>query len=76
METKKAHAHLDSWVFTLVAGHPVLFGTVKGHPGHQEGAHVRTSKIVKVDLQAGTAETLNTIYTLGESLADQAEVQS
>jgi hypothetical protein len=43
-----------------------LTGRVKDHPRQAEfmQPYQRTSKLVNIDLEAGTAETENTIYTL------------
>lgn len=60
---KKNTAFIDNWI--VVSG--CLLGNITGHPNQNdfsEGAQI-TSPIVSIDEANGTAETLNTIYTLG-----------
>lgn len=71
MEKKKAH--LENWLYSLNEfGTPVLFGVVSGHSRIPDGTEVRTSKVLSIDAQARTAETMNTTYTLGRSREDNS----
>jgi hypothetical protein len=65
-QTEKPHVKIERW--ELVGG-AVLFGFALNHP-RLGSCMVRTSSIVKVDMQARTVETLNTVYELvGDSAA-------
>jgi len=64
----KKTARIDNWVlWTNPKGDQQLIGTVSAHDRQDEFRSDTqiTSRIVKIDFEAGTAETLNTLYTLG-----------
>jgi hypothetical protein len=66
---------LDAWQeWELPSGFSVLWGLATGHPrypGRRTSLH--TSLLVKLDLEAGIAETMNSIYQLGPRLTGLAE---
>jgi len=78
METKpvervKPTAHLNEWkVVGVGKGKKVLIGVVRGHTYINDGHLVRTSLLVKLDKKNRKAETLNTLYELGEPAAEGA----
>ena len=60
---------LDVWGYDTL----VVNGRVSGHPKLPDGAWIHTSRVLRIDFEAGTAETLNTFYTLkGERSNDAA----
>ena len=62
----KQKARLERWYVSTHPQENILYGQVYGHPRFRDGHHIHTSQIVKLDVAAGTCETLNTHYTLGE----------
>lgn len=70
----KQRASLNHWCFHILNGEAlVLIGEVRGHPRLPDGAFIHTSRVVRLDVEAATAETLNTFYSLGEKLTDNQE---
>ncbi len=65
----KLFADLDEW---FIYNHPgdglVICGTVFGHARIQDGHHLVSTSIVKIDKE--TAETRNTYYSLGNRLTE------
>lgn len=61
---EKQTARLESWIIMNQS----VYGTVYGHPLLSDGSEIRTSSIVKLNLEGKTCETLNTNYTLGAPL--------
>ena len=65
---KKRRAMLKSWsiipTYRPGLGYK-LAGYVYGHDTLQDGALVETSPLLRLDIPAHTAETINTIYLLG-----------
>lgn len=60
-------AHLEKWSVTSIFGRsPCLSGVVTSHPKCGEGHLVFTSDLKKLSIKEKTAETRNTIYSLGE----------
>lgn len=60
----KQEARLENW--RIVEDR--LHGEVYGHPNQhrcRDGTRIRTSKIVKLNLDRNVAETMNTFYLLG-----------
>jgi len=51
----------------------VLVGIVYGHPKHDDGKQIRTSRLQTLDLKTRVAVTRNTTYTLGMPDADYAK---
>lgn len=41
-----------------------VMGKVQDHPKFYDGEYIRTSRITSFDLEKGTFQTLNTIYTI------------
>jgi hypothetical protein len=64
--SEKKKAKLNNW--SKCPFSESLIGNVEGHYNSElsDGEKVRTSRIVKLDEENNTAETLNTIYTLGK----------
>lgn len=60
----KQTAHLENWKKSTF--HNSLTGYVTGHPKLEDGDLITTSKILNLDEENNTVETLNTIYTLGK----------
>lgn len=60
-ETEKQRARLVRW---RQEG-DTLLGIVFDHPKLEDGTYVRTTPLVNIDLENHTAETQNTLYTLG-----------
>lgn len=58
----KPTATLKHWRF--MTSQRSLTGEVFGHPHFFEGQNILTSTVLRIDFESGTAETLNTIYTL------------
>lgn len=73
----KASARIENWRVQRYGGARFLVGHIVGHPRQDEFkmAYQATSPIVKMDLAAGWAETLNTIYDLGEPMDGQEKVE-
>lgn len=42
-----------------------LAGDVYGHPSFKDGETISTSPLLRIDIPAHTAETINTVYLLG-----------
>lgn len=64
----KQTAHIDDWfVATTPTGHSCLIGQVSKHPKQADfkTKAQQTSNLIKFDPEAKTAETDNTLYTLG-----------
>lgn len=64
----KPRARIDDWV--CANGGQFLIGRVSGHPRQAEFKNEwqATSSVIALDREARTAETLNTIYELGEEI--------
>ncbi len=60
----KQTAHLENWFYNEAWN--CLHGTVSGHPKLGDEVGIRTSSVLKIDYEKRTAETRNTLYTLGE----------
>ena len=58
----KQKASIKDWIVT----NNYLVGRVIDHPNQKNflGEYQRTSTLVSIDIEAGIAETQNTIYTL------------
>lgn len=63
---QKQKAKIENWLIVPVLEGEVLIGDVYGHPKLRDGWPIRTSLIVKVDMNKKFVETLNTVYTLGK----------
>ena len=63
-------AHIDKWRIISLGHCEVLEGMVSGHPNQANfgSRRVTTSRLLHIEVEAGTAETQNTMYTLGERL--------
>ena len=66
MSDKKKGGRLENWVEHPYL--PTIIGDVYDDPSKRftDGTNVQTSKIVKLDKENNTLETLNTIYELGK----------
>ena len=75
--TNKTIVRLENWSMHVLEHDPwtppeliprVLYGDVYGHPKEAlpDGHEIRTSRVLHLDLDNGWAETLNTIYMLGD----------
>ncbi len=64
----KPTAFIEGWSIIGVGALRHLMGRVSQHQRQDEfhAPYQRTSTLVKLDLDKNTAETLNTIYQLGE----------
>jgi len=64
----KKNAHLENWSFVFQAHwvHGHLSGKVSGHHKIEDGHEIVTSPIIDINFDENRAETLNTLYTLGE----------
>ena len=61
----KPRATLDRWELDVCGRVELnLCGIVSDHPKLRDGIWIRTSSVLRLDLEAGTAETMNTYYTL------------
>ena len=61
----KPRATLERWELDVCGRDALsLHGIIKGHPKFPDGAWICTSLVLRIDLEAGTAETMNTYYTL------------
>lgn len=63
----KPHAVLSEWMFDDSVPFPRLIGIVRDHaarPDLLDGESIYTSRLLRIDFEANTAETLNTIYHL------------
>jgi hypothetical protein len=70
---EKQTARLEKWdVYKTISGREGFYGRVFGHPRFPDGTFITTSTVVKLDMNTGIAETLNTIYTLGEPAIDDS----
>lgn len=66
--TEKQTAHIEDWfVADTAGGNQCLIGKVTKHPKQDtfKTTAQQTSNLVRLDRAAKTAETENTIYTLG-----------
>jgi len=61
---KKQKARIDDWKLICAGETFVLIGHTPDHP-KLGCTSLRTSSLIKIDFNKGTAETRNTIYTLG-----------
>jgi len=61
----KPRASIDEWCLMYDYGVPQIVGTVSGHGRLEDGLEVRTSVVLRIDFEKGVAETMNTIYSLG-----------
>lgn len=67
--TYKAHkGRIEGWVVGPWFGQRqnVVIGMLYGHPDFKDGKHIRTSPVVKIDVEKGEVETRNSRYTLGK----------
>jgi hypothetical protein len=63
----KQKARLENWyILTYFSGQRSLIGEVYEHPLQPDGKEVATSRLLDLDEVNNTAETQNTIYTLGK----------
>lgn len=60
----KQTARIENWYVI----HGILFGQCYDHPKIPDGSNIQTSGLAKFSSDGKTAETLNTIYSLGEKL--------
>lgn len=71
----KPRATIDQWAVVTTRKHVrVLVGYISGHPDQFAnswcpGDICRTSELLHIDEEKGTAETRNTLYTLGRKAA-------
>lgn len=65
---KRQGGKIENWFLntTMFPGYIVVCGEVHGDEKWPDGMAIRTSAVVKLDLEANTVETMNTIYTLGK----------
>lgn len=63
-EKEKQTAFMDNWYHDG----DVIIGEVRGHAVIPNRTIVRTSKVVKMDRRQNVAETLSTIYHLGNEI--------
>lgn len=85
-EQKRAGGRIENWVLSDWYGNDAVFvivGDVFEDDNWPSGIDLRTSAIVKLDLENNEAETLNTIYKLGaksqwwlDNLDEQDEVNN
>ncbi|MFC3694872.1 DUF6634 family protein [Chenggangzhangella methanolivorans] len=66
---------LDRWLLDRSLGVPCLVGVVTGHPLFPDGRFVRTSRLRRLEPEAGWAQTRNRFYRLGQSLDDWRKLQ-
>jgi len=59
---KKPKVCLNDWAYTWGGR---LSGRVTGHPNHQDGELVFTTKAIAFDPEGNWIETKNTVYILG-----------
>ncbi len=62
----KQTATIKKWLIEKYSYGWILTGNVYGHPRITDGTWVRTSLLMIVNFTTGTAETMNTVYSLGE----------
>lgn len=67
---KKPIVRITQWYVIDFYFYSVLKGIVFGHPKIQDGHHIVSSKIVKMNENEGYAETWNTHYILEEKLIE------
>ena len=75
----KPTAHIEDWeVVNHRSGGRILHGRISGHINQDNfrAARQQTSKLVKLDEANGTAETLNTLYTLGAKSEQARQVDT
>ncbi len=68
----KPTAELSDWRFDDRVEFPRLVGTVRNHydrPDLHDGESIYTSRLLRIDFEANTAETRNTIYKLSNRIA-------
>lgn len=68
----KQKARLENW--HVING--ILFGTVYGHPLLPDGAFIQTSGLAIISDDKKSAETLNTIYELSNTLYTQEKLDA
>ena len=51
----------------------IVYGNVYNDCCWEDGLFIHTSVVVKIDKEAKTLETLNTLYTLGEEFKGETE---
>jgi hypothetical protein len=71
MSTTKPKAELSDWRFDERVNFPRLVGIVRNHydrPDLMDGESIYTSRLLRIDFEANTAETLNTIYSLSNRI--------
>lgn len=66
---------LERWLLDRSLGFPCLVGVVTGHPLIPDGHFVRTSRLRRIEPEAGWALTRNRYYRLGQSLDDWRKLQ-
>lgn len=71
MEKSKPVAELRRWKACLYRKY--FIGDVYGHPLFLDGTRIRTSRILWRNKEEGWAETLNTVYMLGDKLEEAPE---
>lgn len=75
VKPEKQRARIENWrvVPTLTAEKRYLVGQVQDHPRQDEfhAPYQMTSQLVYLDLNRGEAETLNTIYILGDAMPSE-----
>ena len=69
METGKPTARLENWYVYCCSRGVLLCGEVFGHNRLTDGHGIHTSLVVALHNDT-TAETLNTVYTLGKPAGD------
>lgn len=71
----KPEVRLEHWSKrTIGVGVDVLLGQAYGHPRFPYGTDVRTSQVLKIE--GNRAETLNTIYILGQPYMPEAKPEA
>lgn len=64
--TDKIQVTIEDWEVVNYFGCERLAGKCFGHPKFPQGHDIFTSQIVKMDVEAGWVETMNTVYKLGK----------
>lgn len=67
----KQTAKLKNWKQITFGESAYLEGIVSEHPTYPDGQLHRTSEVIYLDWENKTAETRNTIYTLGEQFSPE-----
>lgn len=65
--SSKPKVQLEQWQIVTRRDKTCLIGIVSGHPKIKDGTNVLTTEAI-VNNESTEAETLNTIYTLGQEL--------